>query len=439
MSTSISDVLEFIEDNDVKFIRLAFCDIFGMQKNISILPNELMRAFSDGICFDASALAGFMKVESSDLLLFPDPTTLCVLPWRPSTGRVVRFFCDIRYPDGRAFEGDGRQMLRQAVSKLSERNLTCMLGTECEFYLFELDESGTPTRIPYDNASYFDVAPLDRGENVRRQICMTLEEMGIQPEASHHEQGPGQNEIDFKYSGALQAADNMITFKWVVKTIANSSGLFASFLPKPLAGEPGSGLHVNLSLFRNGKNIFCDPNVSHSETAESFIAGVLAHAKEMNLFFNPLVNSYERMGEFEAPRYITWSHQNRSPLIRIPAASGIHRRMEYRASDGTLNPYLAFTLLLHAGLDGVEKKLKLPEPCNVNLFTADRELLNTYDSLPSSLDEAITAAENSDFIKNIIPSRTLENYLAAKRQECNQYSQYHSPHSAAYKLYFERY
>ncbi len=439
MSTSISDVLEFIEDNDVKFIRLAFCDIFGMQKNISILPGELMRAFSDGICFDASALAGFMKVESSDLLLFPDPSTLCVLPWRPSTGRVVRFFCDIRYPDGRAFEGDGRNLLRQAVQAAHEQDLTCMLGTECEFYLFKLDENGAPTRIPFDSASYFDVAPLDRAENVRRQICLTLEEMGIQPEASHHEQGPGQNEIDFKYSGALQAADNMITFKWVVKTMANSSGLFASFLPKPLPGEPGSGLHINLSLFRDGKNIFRDPSEAHSQTVESFIAGILARAREMCLFFNPLVNSYERLGEFEAPRFITWSHQNRSPLIRIPAAHGNHRRMEYRASDGALNPYLAFTLLLHAGLDGVARGLALPEPCNINLFAASDAELAAYDALPGSLDEAIDCAAASDFVRGVLPARTLDSYLTAKRQECVQYAQYHSPHSAAYKLYFARY
>ena len=439
MSTSISDVLEFIEDNDVKFIRLTFCDIFGMQKNISILPGELMRAFSDGICFDASALTGFMNVESSDLLLFPDPSTLCVLPWRPSTGRVVRFFCDIRYPDGQPFEGDGRHLLRQAVDRMHDKELTCMLGTECEFYLFMLDENGAPTRIPHDTASYFDVAPLDRAENVRRQICLTLEEMGIQPEASHHEQGPGQNEIDFKYSGALQAADNMVTFKWVVKTIASSSGLFASFLPKPLAGEPGSGLHINLSLFRGGKNIFRDPSVAHSKTVESFIAGILAHAREMNLFFNPLVNSYERLGEFEAPRFITWSHQNRSPLIRIPAAQGSHRRMEYRASDGTVNPYLAFTLLLHAGMDGVERGLKLPEPCNINLFTANEDELSTYESLPGSLEEAIDAAAASEFVRQVLPARTLESYLSAKRQECRQYVTYHTPQAAAYKLYFERY
>lgn len=439
MSTSISDVLEFMEDNDVKFIRLAFCDIFGQQKNISIMPGELMHAFSEGISFDASALTGFMNVESSDLLLFPDPTTLSVLPWRPSTGRVVRFFCDIRYPDGAPFEGDGRHLLREAVAAAREKGLSCMLGTECEFYLFMQDENGQPTRIPHDHASYFDVAPLDHAENVRRQICLTLEEMGIQPEASHHEQGPGQNEIDFKYSNALQAADNMITFKWVVKTMAGSSGLFASFLPKPLPGEPGSGLHINLSLFRDGENIFRDPHVAHSKTAESFIAGVLAHAREMNLFFNPLVNSYERLGEFEAPRYITWSHQNRSPLIRIPLAHGPHRRMEYRASDGALNPYLAFTLLIRAGLEGIEKELALPAPCNLNLFAASDEELARYEALPGSLGEAIQATLNSAFVRSVLPPRTYDSYLAAKQQECAQYFQYRDAHSAAYKLYFERY
>lgn len=439
MSTSISDVLEFMEDNDVKFIRLAFCDIFGHQKNISIMPGELMRAFSEGISFDASALAGFMNVEASDLLLFPDPATLSVLPWRPSTGRVVRFFCDIRYPDGTPFEGDGRHLLREAVNAAREKELTCMVGTECEFYLFLLDENGQPTRIPQDHASYFDVAPLDHAENVRRQICLTLEEMGIQPEASHHEQGPGQNEIDFKYSNAVQAADNMITFKWVVKTMANSSGLFASFLPKPLSGQPGSGLHINLSLFRGGENIFRDPHVAHSRTAESFLAGVLAHAREMNLFFNPLVNSYDRLGEFEAPRYVTWSHQNRSPLIRIPLAHGPQQRMEYRASDGAINPYLAFTLLIRAGLEGVEKQLPLPPSCNCNLFTASDEELAAYEALPGSLAEAIDAAAASDFVRSVIPARTFDSYIAAKQQECSQFSQYRDAHSAAYKLYFERY
>lgn len=439
MSTSISDVLEFIEDNDVKFIRLVFCDIFGIQKNISILSSELMRAFSDGISIDVSALTGFMNIDTSDLLLFPDPSTLCILPWRPSTGRVVRFLCNIKYPDGTPFEGDGRQILMRAVESLQEKNLKCTIGTECEFYLFELDENGNPTRIPYDNASYFDVAPLDKGENVRRQICMTLEEMGIQPEASHHEQGAGQNEIDFKYSEAICAADNMITFKWVVKNTANANRLFASFLPKPLKGEAGSGLHINLSLFRNGKNIFCDPSVSHSETAESFIAGILAHAREMSMFFNPLVNSYERIGEFEAPRYITWSHQNKSQLIRIPKAQGIKKRLEYRASDGTINPYFAFALLIYAGIDGIEKNMELSKPCDINLFTAPCDVLENYDKLPLSLCEAIECAQNSEFIKKVIPERTLNSYINEKKKECNEYLNCLSDSLEFYRLYFTKY
>ena len=435
MSTSIQDVLAFIEDNDVKFIRLAFCDIFGQQKNISIMPGELTRAFAEGICFDASALAGFMNVEQSDLLLFPDPSTLSVLPWRPSTGRVVRFFCDIRYPDGAPFEGDGRHVLRQAAAAAQKQGLNCMVGTECEFYLFEVDEKGMPTRIPHDHASYFDVAPLDRAENVRRQICLTLEEMGIQPEASHHEQGPGQNEIDFKYSDAVQAADNMITFKWVVKTMAGINGLYASFLPKPLPGQPGSGLHINLSLFRDGQNIFRDPQEAHSQTAESFIAGILQRTREMALFLNPLANSYERLGEFEAPRYITWSHQNRSPLIRIPLAHGQHRRMEYRASDGCLNPYLAFALLIYAGLEGVARKTPLPPACNLNLFTEDG---SDYQALPDSLREAVDAAKSSKFVQENLPARIFERFIAAKEAECEEYLKHRDPYSAAYKLYFER-
>lgn len=439
MSTSITDVLEFIEDNDVKFIRLAFCDIFGVQKNISIVPGELLRAVSEGISFDASTLEGFMHVQSSDLLLFPDPSTLCILPWRPSTGRVMRFFCDIRYPDGTPFEGDGRNLLAEAEQAAQAQGLRCLLGTECEFYLFELDESGAPTRIPQDRACCFDVSPMDRGEDVRRQICLTLEEMGIQPETSHHEKGPGQNEIDFKDSAALQAADNLVTFKWVVKNMAHSSGLFASFLPKPLAGQPGSGMHINLSLLRDGEQALPGANAAHTAETDAFVAGVLAHARDMNLFFSPLVNSYERLGEFEAPRHIIWSHQNRSPLIRIPSTKEGSRRMEYRAADGALSPYLAFTLLIRAGLDGIARGLTLPAPFDFSLPPTDSQALAHYGTLPGTLDEAISAAEQSAFVRAVLPPAVLSAFIAAKRQECTQYAQYRDAHSAAYKLYFERY
>lgn len=439
MNYTMNEVVQFIEENDVKFIRLAFCDIFGTQKNISIMPGELARAFDTGICFDASAFQGFANVNDSDLLLFPDPTTLSVLPWRPSQGRVVRFYCDIKYPDGKPFEGDGRHILGQAVARARLLELSCTFGTECEFYLFERDENGAPTAIPHDHAGYFDIAPLDKGENVRRQICLTLEEMGIQPESSHHENGPGQNEIDFKYSHALEAADNFITFKAAVKTMAAANGLFASFLPKPLPGKSGSGLHINLSLFQNGRNMFETTPVRHNQTCESFIAGILQRAAELTVFLNPLTNSYTRFGEFEAPKYITWSHQNRSPLIRIPAATGELSRMELRSPDSALNPYLAFTLLIHAGLDGVEQGLALPAPCNENLFAAPRDVLRQYASLPETLQEAIALARGSEFVSRVLPARIVESYLSAKQAEWDRFSGADDKLAAETGMYFERY
>ena len=320
MDTTMSEVVQFIQENDVKFIRLAFCDIFGNQKNIAIMPTELERAFEQGIHFNAAALRGFLNVDASDLLLFPDPATLSVLPWRPAQGRVVRFYCDIRYPDGTPFEGDGRHLLREANRRARRAGYSLTIGTASEFYLFELDENGHPTTIPHDHGEYFDVAPLDKAENVRRQICLTLEEMNIQPESSHHEQGPGQNEVDFRYAEALEAADNFVTFKWVVKSMASSSGLFASFLPKPLPHAPGSGLHLSISINKNGKNLF-QPSFEESAEGQSFVAGILQRAAEMTIFCNPLTNSFQRLGEFEAPKYITWSHQNRCPLISLPCSS----------------------------------------------------------------------------------------------------------------------
>lgn len=438
MNDTMQEVLRFIEENDVKFIRLAFCDIFGIQKNISIMPGELPRAFADGICFDASAFRGFMNIEQSDLLLFPDPVTVSILPWRPSQGRVVRFFCDIRYPDGQPFEGDGRHILKEAAGRAKAHNLTCKIGTESEFYLFERDEKGRPTFIPQDHASYFDIAPLDKGENVRRQICLTLEEMGIQPESSHHEQGPGQNEIDFKYSDALEAADNLVTFKWVVKTMAAGSGLFASFLPKPLPGASGNGLHINLSLFQNGRNMFRTAQ-EHSQTCESFIAGILNRAEELTAFLNPLTNSYRRFGEFEAPKYITWSHQNRSPLVRIPSAVGELSRMELRSPDAGTNPYLAFALLIHAGMDGIDNGLSLPEPCNENLFTAREPVTGRYASLPESLRDAVRLANDSAFLRRYLPERTFTSYLTVKAEEWERYQAAEDKDRIEREMYFEQY
>ena len=420
MSYAVREVLEFVKQNDVKFIRLAFCDMFGTQKNISIMPDELERAFKEGVSFDASAIRGFGDVAKSDLLLFPDADTLNVLPWRPQQGRVVRFFCDIKTPDKEEFLYDSRNILKKVVRICQEKGYTPYIGTECEFYLFKTDEDGEATYITHDKGGYFDIAPIDKGENIRREICLCLEEMGIKPESSHHEQGPGQNEIDFKYSDSLTAADNFITFKSVVKAIATRNGLFASFLPKPIADESGNGLHINLSLLKNGTNIF-ENNKWEQENAKNFIAGILSKAKEITAFLNPLVNSYERFGKFEAPKYISWSHQNRSQLIRIPAATGEKTRMELRSPDSSINPYIAFSLIIGAGLYGIENSIELPEAVNENLYTTSDEVLNNIEKLPESLEEAINIAKNSEFIKDIIGEEVLKRYIELKEIEIKEY------------------
>ena len=320
MKRTAQDILNFVEDNDVKFAKLTFCDIFGNQKNLSLFASELPRAFEQGICFDGSSIAGFLNVEESDLVLRPDPDTATVLPWRPAEGRVIRMYCDITLPDGRPFEGNCRGYLQSVVKRAKARGLTCNVGCECEFYLFETDEHGEPTQIPLDRGGYFDIPPLDKGENLRREICFAIEEMGLHPEHSHHESGPGQNEVCFLYADAQRSADNLNTFKSTVKAIAARNGLFASFMPKPLADKPGSGLHVNVSLLRDGKNLF-DGFTADSE-AGHFVAGVLAHARELTAFCNPVPNSYARLGANEAPLYISWSRQNRSRQNTCFAARG---------------------------------------------------------------------------------------------------------------------
>lgn len=434
------EVTQFVAENDVKFIRLAFCDIFGTQKNIAIMPRELSRAFEEGISFDASAVRGFMNVESSDLLLFPDPTTLSVLPWRPSQGRVVRFYCDIRYPDGLPFEGDGRYVLHEAQRDMERLGYSAKFGSECEFYLLRQDEEGNPTKKPHDSASYLDIAPLDRCENVRRQICLTLEEMNLRPESSHHEQGPGQNEVIFAYDNALIAADNLVTFRSVVKTIASTNGLYASFLPKLFRDQAGNGLHINLSLFRHGVNLFDRTDGQALDPAtEAFMMGILTRIYEITAFLNPLVNSYERFGQAEAPRFITWSEQNRSQLIRIPAAKGLNARMELRSPDPCANPYLAFTLLLQAGIEGIQRELKLCSPCDRNLYEVSAAEMREYDTLPHSLNEAIRAAEQSEFVHRALPEKTICSYLDAKRSEWQRYADAADKSQMIDSLYFYSY
>lgn len=390
---SYDEVMTFVEEEDVKFIRLAFCDIHGKQKNISIMPNQLKKAFDDGISFDASAVDGFGDIVKSDLFLHPDPSTLTILPWRPSHGRVVRMFCDIKYPDGRHYENDCRYILKRATEEAAKKGISCFFGSELEFYLFKTDENGEPTKEPFDHAGYMDIAPDDKGENVRREICFTLLDMGISPESSHHEEGPGQNEIDFRYSGALNAADNAITFKSVIHTVARRNGLFADFSPKPLLHESGNGMHINISLRSEGGRDYTD----------NFMAGILEHIVEMTAFLNPTEDSYKRLGEHKAPKYVTWSPENRSQLIRIPAEKGEYKRIELRSPDPCANPYIAYALLIYAGLDGIEKNLKPSEPLNVNLYTAGAEITDRLTNLPDTLAKARAAAANSEFIKHILP------------------------------------
>lgn len=420
MNETILKALQFVEENDVKFIRLAFCDIFGRQKNISIMPKELPRAFESGISFDASAIRGFMNVEESDLFLVPEAGTISILPWRPSHGRVMRFFSNIKHPDGTPFEGDGRYILKKAVQQCANMGYVCKIGTECEFYLFETDEKGNPTDQPHDHGTYCDIAPLDKGENVRREICLTLEEMGLLPESSHHEQGPGQNEIDFQYSDAMTAADNLITFRSAVKVVAARNGLYASFMPKPIPGKSGSGMHTNISLSKNGENIFRAENGEYSPEAKSFIAGIMEIIPEITLFLNPTTNSYARFGEFEAPKYITWSHQNRSQLVRIPAATGEFSRMELRSPDLSCNPYLAFSLLIHAGLEGIKEHKTLSAPSNYNLYEHD-VFMEGLTPLPKNLGEAIVCAEKSRFLRTVFTEDFIQKFLEVKRQEWRAY------------------
>ena len=400
MKYSKEEVLQYVQEEDVKFIRLAFCDVFGKQKNISIMPEELPRAFEYGIAFDASAIAGFGDETHSDLLLHPDPETLMLLPWRPEHGKVVRMFANITYPDGKPFECDTRSLLKKAVEDAQKAGYTFAFGAEQEFYLFELDEKNKPTKIPYDDAGYMDLAPEDRGENIRREICLTLEQMGILPESSHHEEGPGQNEIDFRYSDPLTAADNTMTFQTIVKIVARRNGVFVDFSPKPLENEPGNGFHINMSV---------KPNDT-SENLCYMIAGVLDKVVDMTAFLNPTEDSYKRFGMDKAPRYVSWSSENRSQLVRIPAAVGEYRRAELRSPDPMANPYLAFTLMIYAALIGLENKLDLPEAANINLYKADAETLARFKKLPSSLSDACKVAATSEFIKEHIPAKILGIY-----------------------------
>ena len=393
MKYSEAEVMQYIEETDVKFIRLAFCDIYGKQKNAAIMPGELENIFKYGAIIDSSPIEGFGGHLRNDIILRPDPSTLTSLPWRPENGRVVRMLCDVTNPDGTPLEADCRQLLKAAVRKAAERGITFAFGTEMEFYLFKNNEDGEPTRIPYDNAGYMDVAPDDKGENVRREICLTIEQMGIQPEGSHHEEGPGQNEIDFKAADPVSAADNAVTFQSVVKTIAARNGLTADFSPKPLSDRPGNGFHINLSVSsKDGKDVL-----------SNVIAGILNRICEITAFLNPDTASFERLRFHQHPGYISWSKQNRSHLIRIPAEKGSEKKADIRSADCGANPYIAFALLIEAGLEGIENNMPLPKEGEPVSDTCPAKL-------PENRIQASRIARESSFVSKCLPEAVIEAY-----------------------------
>ena len=420
------DVLQMVEEEDVEFIRLQFTDIFGMLKNVAITSSQLEKALNNKCMFDGASIEGFLRIAESDMYLYPDLSTLEIFPWRPQQGKVARLICDVYRPNGQPFEGDSRNVLKKAIANAAQLGYTFDVGPECEFFLFHTDENTLPTTITHEQAGYFDLGPLDFGENARRDMVLTLEEMGFEIESSHHAGAPAQHKIDFRYDEALKTADNIMTFKLAVKTIAKRHGLHATFMPKPKYGVHGSGMHINMSLSKDGKNIFHDENDANglSKEAYYFIGGLMKHMKGMTAITNPLVNSYKRLVPgYEAPVYIAWSANNRSPLIRIPAERGENTRIELRCPDPTANPYLALAVCLEAGLDGIKNKIEPPKSIDRNVFEMSEEERNAegIEAIPGTLIEAVNELEKDELIKETLGEHVAKNYIHAKKCEWNEY------------------
>jgi len=423
---SKQDIINLVKENGVRFIRLQFTDIFGALKNVAITEKQLEKALDGQMMFDGSSIEGFVRIEESDMYLKPNFDSFVIFPWRPQQGKVARLICDIYRPDGIPFEGDPRYVLRRAIADAAELGYEMNVGPECEFFLFETDENGNATVNTQDKGGYFDLAPTDRGENARRDMTLALEEMGFEIEASHHEVAEGQNEIDFKYGPALETADNIMTFKLVVKSIAQRHGLYASFMPKPIYGINGSGMHVNMSLFKDGKNAFVDENDKNglSDVAYKFIAGLLKNVKGLAAVTNPLVNSYKRLVPgYEAPVYLAWSCSNRTALIRVPASRGAGTRVELRCPDPSSNPYLVLAVLLQAGLDGSKNNLEVPEEIVANIFKMDDEERKAagIENLPNNLYEAVNFMKESELAKKALGEHIYENYIEGKEAEWDDY------------------
>lgn len=420
------DIFRMVEEEDVEFIRLQFTDMFGMLKNVAITAGQLEKALNNRCVFDGSAIEGFVREEETDMYLHPDLDTFTIFPWRPQQGKVARLVCDVYGPDGTPFEGDPRYILKKVLKEAEELGFYFNVGPECEFFLFHTDEEGRPTTKTHEMAGYFDVAPIDLAENVRRDIVLNLEEMGFEIESSHHEIAPAQHEVDFQYEKGLKAADNILTFKMAVKSIAKQHGLHATFMPKPKAGVNGSGMHINMSLEdKLGKNLFADTDdkLGLSRLAYEFMAGILAHIKSMCLLTNPIVNSYKRLiPGYDAPVYIAWSRAtNRGQIVRIPSSRGASTRLELRSPDSAMNPYLALAACLAAGLDGIKNHMELPEPVVQNIYAMDEETIKErgIDHLPETLGEAIDEFEEDVFLRNVLGDHIFYKYLEAKKEEWN--------------------
>ncbi len=423
---SKEDIIRLAEEEDVEFIRLQFTDIFGNLKNVAVTVSQLEKALENECTFDGYAIEGFARIEESDMYLYPDYSTMEVFPWRPQQGKVARLICDVHRPDGEPFEGDPRYVLKRAIQEAADLGYTFNVGAECEFFLFHLDDNGMPTTITHEQAGYFDVGPMDFGENARRDMVLTLEDMGFVVEASHHDVAPAQHEINFRYDEALATADNIMTFKLAVKTIARRHGLHATFMPKPKYGVNGSGMHINMSLSKDGRNIFTDEKdkLGLSLEAYYFIGGIMKHMQAMTAITNPLVNSYKRLVPgYEAPAYITWSATNRSPLIRIPASRGKGTRLELRCPDPSANPYLALAVCLRAGLDGIKNRILPPESVDRDVFkmSPQERREKKMEEIPSTLIEAVHYMEEDDFIRDVLGDHVFEKYIAAKKEEWNRY------------------
>ena len=422
------DIIRMVEDEDVEFIRLQFTDIWGMMKNVAITSNQLEKALENECMFDGSSIEGFVRIEESDMYLYPDYDTFEIFPWRPQQGKVARLICDVYTPDGKPFEGDPRWILKKTIKEANEMGYRFDVGPECEFFLFHTDDNGLPTTLSHEKAGYFDLGPNDLGENIRRDMVLTLEDMGFEIEASHHEVAPAQHEIDFKYDEALKTADNIQTFKMTVKTIAKRHGLYATFMPKPKFGISGSGMHINMSLAtKEGKNIFADEKgkIGLSDDAYHFIAGIMKHARGMSAITNPLVNSYKRLVPgYEAPVYIAWSAKNRSPLIRIPASRGNGTRVELRNPDPTANPYLVLALCLAAGLDGIKNKIEVPKSvdCNIYEMTPGERRAAGIENMPADLKEAVDCLVADEFLCSVLGEHITTKYVEAKMKEWENYT-----------------